>query len=111
LNKDSRIAHDSPSASIVLSDKNFDPNLYLIAVHSGTSFKEIVATAQRLQAECEKQAEVAKNVVKQHFAKFVNAKGNIDSFYVQMRQKNLVSTDDYGIVPYINALECMILLF
>jgi hypothetical protein len=46
-----------------------------------------------------------KNVVKQHFAKFVNAKGNIDSFYQQMRQQNLVSSNEYGVVPYIKSLE------
>jgi exocyst complex component 2 len=96
------------SASIVLSDKNFDPKLFLLTVHSDTSYKDYVASVQRLQAACEKQNEVTKNVVKQHFAKFVNAKGNIDSFYIQMRQKNLVSTDDYGIVPFINALDCII---
>jgi hypothetical protein len=46
-----------------------------------------------------------KNLVKKHFAKFVTAKGNIDGFYQQMRQQNLVSKADYGITPYEKTLE------
>lgn len=79
-------------------------------MHSGTSFKDFHSSAQKLEAACEKQNEVMKNVVKQHFAKFVNAKGNIDSFYVQMRQQNLVSSTDYGIMPYLKALDGIILI-
>ena len=74
-------------------------------MHSGTSYKDLNASIQRLQTACEKQSEVTKNVVKQHFAKFVNAKGNIDSFYQQMRQSNLVSNSEYGVMPFIKALE------
>ncbi|KAH9274523.1 hypothetical protein BASA83_003159 [Batrachochytrium salamandrivorans] len=53
----------------------------------------------------EQRDEVIKGLVKKHFAKFVSAKGTIDTFYREMCQKNLISSSDSGIAPFANALQ------
>lgn len=60
--------------------------------------------ALKLKMSIEKRDESLKGLVKQHFAKFVHAKVTIDSFYKEMKTKNLVSYEEYGITPYLTAL-------
>ena len=91
--------------SVVLVDKNFDATSFLTKIHKGTSFKDLESGMQKLKISCEKQNEVMKNLVKRHFSKFVTAKANIDAFYQQMRQQNLISTKEYGIEPYARTLD------
>lgn len=98
--------HSQSSAnSVIIADKTFNATAFLTKVHRGTSFRDIALGAQNLKASCDRQSEVMKSLVKKHFAKFVTAKGNIDGFYQQMRQQNLVSKADYGVTPYEKTLE------
>ncbi|KAJ3030403.1 UNVERIFIED_CONTAM: hypothetical protein HDU68_009217 [Siphonaria sp. JEL0065] len=58
-----------------------------------------------LEQSIERRAEVMKDLVKQHFAKFVNAKSTIDSFYEEMKTNNLISSETQGLAPYIKSLD------
>ncbi|KAI8618551.1 exocyst complex component Sec5-domain-containing protein [Chytriomyces sp. MP71] len=93
---------------ILVSHKHFDPKVFLKAVHNHTSYHEITDVGCRnLQQSIDKRAEVMKDLVKQHFAKFVNAKSTIDSFYDEMKTNNLISSDTQGIAPYIKSLDAL----
>ncbi|KAK6092905.1 Exocyst complex component S5 [Batrachochytrium dendrobatidis] len=91
--------------SIFISEKSFDPNLFLKEVHRLTLYKEFEQGAVHLKMSIEQRNEIIKGLVKKHFAKFVSAKGTIDTFYREMCQKNLVSSSNYGIAPFAKALE------
>ena len=91
--------------SMSMRDKTFDHVYFLREVHYNSSFKDLEQGLARLKVAIEQRDEVTKGLVKQHFAKFVNAKNTIDLFYREMRQKNLISTVSYGIAPYAKALE------
>ena len=90
-----------------MADKNFDAGTFLTRVHKNTTYKEFEAGLAKLKASSEKQNELMKNLVKRHFAKFVSAKGNIDAFYQQMRQQNLISSNEYGVMPFVRTLDSM----
>ncbi|KAI8922608.1 exocyst complex component Sec5-domain-containing protein [Entophlyctis helioformis] len=96
---------DSSERSIFISDKHFDAAYFLREVHKQASYKELEQGASRLKVAIEQRDEVIKGLVKKHFAKFVNAKTTIDSFYREMRQKNLISSSEYGIAPFAKALD------
>ncbi|KAJ3074946.1 hypothetical protein HDU98_009721 [Podochytrium sp. JEL0797] len=91
---------------ILVANKNFDPKTFLKAVHSSTSYAEITNIGARsLQQSIDKRAEVMKDLVKQHFAKFVNAKSTIDSFYEEMKTNNLISSEEKGFAPFTKSLD------
>ncbi|ORY39412.1 hypothetical protein BCR33DRAFT_788418 [Rhizoclosmatium globosum] len=91
---------------ILVSHKNFDPKVFLKAVHNTTSYRDITDIGCRnLQYSIDKRAEVMKDLVKQHFAKFVNAKSTIDSFYDEMKTNNLISSESQGLAPYVKSLD------
>ncbi|KAJ3239861.1 hypothetical protein HDU78_002599 [Chytriomyces hyalinus] len=91
---------------ILVTHKNFDPKLFLKAVHNSTSYREVTdAGCRNLQTSIDKRAEVMKDLVKQHFAKFVNAKSTIDSFYEEMKTNNLISSELQGVAPFMKALD------
>ena len=104
--------------SIFISEKTFSPKTFLKEVHKNTDFKELEQGVIRLKQSIAERNETTKGLVKKHFAKFVNAKSTIDSkiylilliahfmiaFYKEMRAKNLVSTEDYGVGPFLKEL-------
>ncbi|KAI9208400.1 exocyst complex component Sec5-domain-containing protein [Polychytrium aggregatum] len=93
------------SFAIMISNKAFSPRTFLQEVHGTTSFRDLEAGVERLKLSISQRAEVTKDLVKMNFSKFVNAKETIDNFYQEMRGKNLVSSDDYGVTPLCKRLE------
>ncbi|KAI8855299.1 hypothetical protein BC829DRAFT_378548 [Chytridium lagenaria] len=49
--------------------------------------------------------DVIKQLVKQHFAKFVNAKSTIDAFYEEIRSNNLTNSETEGLTPFSTCLK------
>ncbi|KAJ3146816.1 hypothetical protein HDU86_008374 [Geranomyces michiganensis] len=94
-------------SSLLLSSRTFDPKLFLGQVHKTTSYRDFETGADNLREAIDHKEDVIKNLVKTHFAKFVSAKSTIDSFYEQMKAKNLISSEDYGIAPFDNALDAV----
>ncbi|KAJ3090326.1 hypothetical protein HK102_004105 [Quaeritorhiza haematococci] len=105
LSKGSAIAESEMSPSLLITSKNFDPKFFLVEVHRGASYRDIEGGVQRLHVAIDHRTEIMKNLVKTHFAKFVSAKSTIDSFYHEMRNKNLISSEEYGIAPFSNTLS------
>nr|KAJ3423083.1 hypothetical protein HK105_003316 [Polyrhizophydium stewartii] len=104
--RDSRMGLGGGSGpSVLIQEKNFDATFFLREIHKQTSHKDLEQGAVRLKVSIEQRDEVIKGLVKKYFAKFVSAKSTIDSFYREMRQKNLISLPDYGIAPFEKALE------
>ncbi|KAH6582832.1 hypothetical protein BASA60_001728 [Batrachochytrium salamandrivorans] len=95
-----------PRASLIfISEKSFDSIIFLSEVHRLSLYKDLEQGAVFLKMAIEQRDEVIKGLVKKHFAKFVSAKGTIDTFYREMCQKNLISSSDSGIAPFANALQ------
>ncbi|KAJ1343862.1 hypothetical protein BSLG_001594 [Batrachochytrium salamandrivorans] len=86
-------------------EKSFDSIIFLSEVHRLSLYKDLEQGAVFLKMAIEQRDEVIKGLVKKHFAKFVSAKGTIDTFYREMCQKNLISSSDSGIAPFANALQ------
>ncbi|KAJ3300604.1 hypothetical protein HK104_009261 [Borealophlyctis nickersoniae] len=93
--------------NLLISSKKFDPKHFLREVHRSTSYRDFELGAERLQGAIDDRMEVIKNLVKTHFAKFVNAKSTIDSFYQEMRRQNLISSEDYGIAPFAKSIDAL----
>ncbi|KAJ3214340.1 hypothetical protein HDU67_001781 [Dinochytrium kinnereticum] len=78
--KGKRRAMQNPSTQkLLISNKNFEPAHFLKTIHTSTSYRDLDTGAKNLKLAIEKRTDVIKQLVKQHFAKFVNAKTTIDS--------------------------------
>ncbi|KAJ3321144.1 hypothetical protein HDV06_004597 [Boothiomyces sp. JEL0866] len=91
--------------SVFISDKSFHPKTFLTRVHQKTDFKQLEQGLSKLKFSINEKSDSAKGVVKKHFAKFVNAKSTIDSFYKEMKNKNLISRQDFGIQPFMASIQ------
>ncbi|KAJ3041591.1 hypothetical protein HDV00_009068 [Rhizophlyctis rosea] len=98
-------ADSSQISHLLITSKNFNPTQFLREVHRTTSYRDFELGAERLQAAIDDRMDVIRNLVKTHFAKFVNAKSTIDSFYQEMRRQNLISSEDYGITPFAKSID------
>ncbi|KAJ3119044.1 hypothetical protein HDU96_003219 [Phlyctochytrium bullatum] len=87
--------------------KSFDPSHFLKTVHATTSYADLQAGSKNLKVSIDKRTEVIKQLVKQHFAKFVNAKSTIDAFYDELKENNLTTSEEEGFVPFSAALEVL----
>ncbi|KAJ3099452.1 hypothetical protein HDU97_003027 [Phlyctochytrium planicorne] len=74
-----RAMHNPSNQRLLISNKNFDSVHFLKTVHGSTSYRDLDNGAKNLRVAIEKRTDVIKQLVKQHFAKFVNAKSTIDS--------------------------------
>ncbi|KNC97690.1 uncharacterized protein SPPG_07153 [Spizellomyces punctatus DAOM BR117] len=93
--------------ALLITSRKFDAKHFLREVHKTTSYRDLELGADRLHAAIDHREDVIKNLVKTHFAKFVSAKSTIDSFYEQMRTKNLISSEDYGVAPFARSIEAL----
>ncbi|KAJ3312372.1 hypothetical protein HDV04_003122 [Boothiomyces sp. JEL0838] len=91
--------------SVYISDKNFHPRTFLTRVHQKTDFKQLEQGLSKLKSSINEKSDSAKGIVKKHFAKFVNAKSTIDSFYKEMKNKNLISRQDFGVQPFMASIQ------
>lgn len=95
---------NAEEASIVLASPTFDPRLYLRLVHQYTSYEDLIAAQENLQAALNLRRETLKSLVKQNFDRFVNAKNSIDAVYADMRVKGM-NSGDFGMRPTASALN------
>ncbi|KAJ3225192.1 hypothetical protein HK099_007204 [Clydaea vesicula] len=93
--------------NLLITSKNFDPKFYLNEVHINATYNDLVQGSATLKTSIQHRNDVMKNLVKTHFAKFVSAKSTIDSFYHEMRNKNLISSTDFGIAPFVTTLNTL----
>jgi hypothetical protein len=92
---------------ILIHDKQFDPKVFLLKVHQNTEYRDLEQGLIRLKQAIGDRHEQSKGLVKKHFAKFVSAKSTVDSFYKEMRTKNLIAKQDYGIAPFERVVESL----
>lgn len=90
----------SVNPQTVITNKKFEPRLFLKEVHRHTSFRDIEKGYFHLQMAVEQRTELMKALVKTNFAKFVSSKSTIDSFYKEMKSRNLSADEEYGIKNY-----------
>jgi Exocyst complex component Sec5 len=90
--------------SVFISEKAFSPKFFLLEVHKATEYKELEQGSAKLKQTIAERSETTKEQIKKHFSKFVSAKSTVDSFYSQMKSKNLISREDYGIAPFLRQL-------
>lgn len=64
--------------SILITDKKFDPKLYLLSSHKSTTFKQLEQGVATLKNQIDLRDDNLKGLVKGNFSKFVNAKVTID---------------------------------
>ena len=95
---------NSEESSILLASPGFDPRLYLRLVHQYTSYEDLIAARESLQAALNLRRETLKSLVKQNFDRFVNAKNSIDTVYADMRVKGM-NSGEFGMRPTTSALN------
>ncbi|KAI9328031.1 exocyst complex component Sec5-domain-containing protein [Zopfochytrium polystomum] len=90
---------------LLVASKNFEPKAFLKLVHGKTSFRDVQNGSKYLAASVDRSNELMRDLVKQHFAKFVSAKGTIDAFYLDIKANNIVTSETRGLDSFDKALE------
>lgn len=70
-----------------LSSEQFNSQEFLKVVHADSTFEELSAGLDNLCASMEEKTELLRNLVKQNFSVFVNAKNSVDLVYNDMKKK------------------------
>ncbi|KAF9352276.1 hypothetical protein BGX26_009873 [Mortierella sp. AD094] len=78
------------------TQKSFNPQRYLYAVHADTSYDDLCVGVDRLQASIAQRSSALKVLVQNNFDRFVSAKNVIDSVYDDMKEKTLNEAQDWG---------------
>ncbi|GJJ75072.1 exocyst complex component 2 [Entomortierella parvispora] len=78
------------------TQKSFNPQRYLYAVHADTSYDELIVGVDRLKASMDQRSSALKVLVQNNFDRFVSAKNVIDSVYDDMKEKTLNEAQDFG---------------
>lgn len=92
-----------PSNSIIITEDNFDARAFLREVHGETSYPELLRGQRNLLAATEQRNLSLKNLVKQNFDRFVNAKNATELVYKDMQSKR-VTDSDHGLRRALEAL-------
>lgn len=75
---------------------NFHPRHFIRTVHRDTSFTDLVSGVIHLQGSSQQRSDTLKNLVKQNFGRFINAKNSVELVYQDMKQRGLTS-EDHGL--------------
>ncbi|KAG0038947.1 hypothetical protein BGZ82_010243 [Podila clonocystis] len=78
------------------TQKSFNPQRYLYAVHADTSYDDLVQGVDNLKHSIDQRSSALKVLVQNNFDRFVSAKNVIDSVYDDMKEKTLNEAQDYG---------------
>ncbi|KAK3822646.1 MAG: exocyst complex component Sec5-domain-containing protein [Benniella sp.] len=78
------------------TQKSFNPQRYLFAVHADTSYDDLCVGVDRLKATMAQRSSALKVLVQNNFDRFVSAKNVIDSVYDDMKEKTLNEAQDWG---------------
>lgn len=90
--------------AVLLSSPTFRPATFLKVVHKNTSYQELLRGMANLEESLEEKSENMRNLVKQNFERFVNAKMAIDGVYDVMK-KNIYCNSDMGLKGLVDALS------
>jgi len=88
--------------SILPTESNFDPILFLTLVHRGASYEELVGSMNRLSTDTQNQMGQLQDMVRENFALFLRCADGIDTF----NQKTL-SQSGPGVVDRLNRLDAL----
>ena len=66
--------------SILPTDPNFNPRLFLTLVHRNASFEQLQSSIQQLESKTDNQVQRLQNLVRDNFALFVRCADGIDLF-------------------------------
>lgn len=102
--EDTRSMLEAPSNSIIITEENFDARAFLREVHGDTSFADLVRGQRNLLQATEQRNLSLKNLVKQNFDRFVNAKNATEVVYKDMQSKRLTDSD-HGMRRAVEALS------
>ncbi|RKP07761.1 exocyst complex component Sec5-domain-containing protein [Thamnocephalis sphaerospora] len=80
--------------------KTFDAKTFLRDVHRDTAYGELCHGAEHLRRQLEKRSEGMRDLVRQHFDHFVNAKNAIDDVHYAMDNNGLTPDTDYGVAGF-----------
>jgi len=88
--------------SILPTDNNFDPILFLTLVHRKASYEELVGSMNRLSTDTQNQVTQLQDMVRENFALFLRCADGIDTF----NQKTL-SQSGPGVNDRLNRLDAL----
>lgn len=83
---------------------NFHPRHFIRTVHRDTGFADLVEGLLHLQGSSQQRSETLKSLVKQNFARFINAKNSVELVYQDMKQRGLIS-EDHGLKNCFDAIQ------
>lgn len=92
------------AASIVLTRENFDARLFLKTVHGDTSYADLLRGRENLMRATRHRNESLKNLVKQNFDRFINAKNSTELVFRDMQSRRLTDKD-HGMRRALEALS------
>ncbi|KAI8147481.1 exocyst complex component Sec5-domain-containing protein [Fennellomyces sp. T-0311] len=83
-------------SALVITNKSFQPRLFLQQVHKDTTYNELISGEERLRLSVDQRAEALKHLVHSNFDRFVSAKVTVDHVYEEMKSKQLNPQEEYG---------------
>jgi exocyst complex component 2 len=83
----------SNNTSIIITQSSFDARAFLTQVHADTSYEDLHRGRQNLMKASQQRNESLKNLVKQNFDRFVNAKNSTELVFRDMQQRRLTDQD------------------
>ncbi|KAJ2747395.1 Exocyst complex component S5 [Coemansia sp. BCRC 34301] len=92
-------------AKFSVSNRNFAPSLFMQAIHSDTSYADLVQGARLLRESVSQGTEALKILVHNNFDRFVDARNKIDLLYDEMKSRSLNEEAEYGTRAFSQALQ------
>ncbi|RKP26972.1 exocyst complex component Sec5-domain-containing protein, partial [Syncephalis pseudoplumigaleata] len=83
-----------------VSYKSFDAKVFMRDIHRDTTYSEFCRGAEHLRQQLERRSEGMRDLVRQHFDHFVNAKNAIDDVHYSMDNNGLTADTDYGVAGF-----------
>jgi len=88
--------------SILPTDSNFDPILFLTLVHRKASYEELVGSMNRLSTDTQNQVKQLQDMVRENFALFLRCADGIDTF-----NEKTLSQSGPGVGDRLNRLDAL----
>ncbi|KAL3925540.1 MAG: hypothetical protein SGILL_000335 [Bacillariaceae sp.] len=92
----------STGKSILPTDPNFDPILFLTLVHRRATYEELVGSMNRLSTDTQNQVKQLQDMVRENFALFLRCADGIDVF-----NEKTISQSGPGLVDRLNRLDAL----
>ncbi|KAG7369675.1 exocyst complex component Sec5 [Nitzschia inconspicua] len=88
--------------SILPTNPNFDPILFLTLVHRRATYEELVSSMNRLSTDTQNQVKQLQDMVRENFALFLRCADGIDTF-----NEKTISQSGPGLVDRLNRLDAL----